>query len=66
MLLVAVTSSKFTSENNVFAITDSTLTQTNEVDISKLWNLQSLDGFCTKTKIDYGVGTDKVTIIKKT
>ena len=56
LLLVAATSSKYTSENNVSAITDSTLTQTKEVDISFLWNLQSCSGFCTKTKTEKNIG----------
>lgn len=34
LLLVAETSSKYTSGNNVSTITDSTLRQTKEVDIS--------------------------------
>jgi len=39
LLLVAATSSKCTSENNVSAVTDSTLTQSKKVDISYVWDL---------------------------
>jgi len=47
-----------------FALTDSTLTQTKQVDFFT-FEIYSWDGFCTKTEIEYGLGTYKITLIKK-
>jgi len=60
LLLVAATSSKCTSENNVSAITDSTLTRTKEAlgSIVLRW-------FLHKDKTEYGFDTDKITLVKK-